>query len=45
MLPAEEARYEYQYGLVLIRILGFKMLIFGSCFILYFLKLSAGIGF
>ena len=25
--------------------LGFKMLIFGLCFILYFLKLSAGIGF
>ena len=31
--------------LVLIRILGFKVLIFGLCFILYFLKLSAGIGF
>ena len=29
----------------LTHILGFKMLIFGLCFVLYFLKLSAGIGF
>ena len=31
--------------LVLIRILGFKMLIFGLCSTLYFLKLTVGIGF
>ena len=34
-----------RYRFVLIRIMGFKMLIFGLGFTLYFFKLSGGIGF
>ena len=38
-------RHSYLKILNIIRRLAFKMLIFGFCFVLYFMKLSAGIGF